>query len=148
MPRAAIVAAARGWLGTPYLHQTSAKGVATDCLGLVRGLYRELVGPEPEKIPPYTPDWAETKAEETFLAGARRHLVPCPVEAMAPGDVLLFRVARRGPAKHAAILSEPGRIIHAYAGHAVTESHLNRWWRARLVAVFSFPGAEEWPNSS
>lgn len=31
-----IVAAARGWIGTPYLHQASLKGVGTDCLGLVR----------------------------------------------------------------------------------------------------------------
>ena len=34
----AVIAAARGWIGTPYLHQASLKGVGTDCLGLVRGV--------------------------------------------------------------------------------------------------------------
>jgi hypothetical protein len=36
--RALIVAAARGWLGTPYRHQASVKGEGADCLGLVRGV--------------------------------------------------------------------------------------------------------------
>ena len=39
---------ARGWLGTPYRHQGSLKGVGCDCLGLVRGIWRELYGEEPE----------------------------------------------------------------------------------------------------
>lgn len=46
--RAAIVAEARAWLGTPYRHQASLKGVGADCLGLVRGVWRAVVGPEPE----------------------------------------------------------------------------------------------------
>ncbi|MFY8139958.1 MAG: peptidase P60, partial [Caulobacter sp.] len=62
MDRARIVAAARGWLGTPYRHQASVKGVGCDCLGLVRGVWRELYGQEPETAPPYRPDWAETGA--------------------------------------------------------------------------------------
>ena len=33
-----IVAAARGWRGTPYRHQASVKHIGTDCLGLVRGV--------------------------------------------------------------------------------------------------------------
>ncbi len=44
---ATIVRRARGWLGTPYHHQASVKGVGCDCLGLIRGLWRELCGPEP-----------------------------------------------------------------------------------------------------
>ena len=38
--------AARAWLGTPYRHQASVKGVGADCLGLVRGLWREVAGAE------------------------------------------------------------------------------------------------------
>ena len=41
-----VVRAARGWIGTPYHHQASVKGVGTDCLGLVRGVWRELYGCE------------------------------------------------------------------------------------------------------
>ena len=46
-----IVAAARGWIGTPYQHQASVKGAGSDCLGLLRGVWRELIGPEPTAIP-------------------------------------------------------------------------------------------------
>ena len=45
--RARIVATARSWLGTPYHHQASLRGVGCDCLGLVRGVWRELYGDEP-----------------------------------------------------------------------------------------------------
>jgi NlpC/P60 family putative phage cell wall peptidase len=40
--RETIVAAARSWFGTPYHHQASVKGVGSDCLGLIRGIWREL----------------------------------------------------------------------------------------------------------
>ena len=50
----AIVQAARGWIGTPYVHQASVKGGGTDCLGLVRGIWREFFGAEPEVMPAYT----------------------------------------------------------------------------------------------
>ena len=46
-----IVALARGWIGTPYLHQTSAKAAGCDCLGLLRGIWREAVGTEPALSP-------------------------------------------------------------------------------------------------
>lgn len=50
--RVRVVEIARRWIGTPYHHQASLKGVGCDCLGLVRGVYRELCGAEPEPMPP------------------------------------------------------------------------------------------------
>lgn len=134
-----IVAAARGWLGTPYRHQASLKGVGCDCLGLVRGVWREVAGEEPERPPPYTPDWAEALGEETLLNAARRWLQEIPVGAAAPGDVLLFRMAMGAPARHCAIVSGPGRILHAYWGRAVCETRLVPWWERRIAAAFRFP---------
>jgi len=49
----AVIEAARGWLGTPYRHQASVKGVGSDCLGLVRGVWREVMGEEPDTTPPW-----------------------------------------------------------------------------------------------
>ena len=139
----AFVQAARGWLGTPYRHQASLKGEGADCLGLVRGVWRETVGAEPTELPAYEPDWAEVGGAETLLAAARRWLIEKPVETMQPGDVLLFRMAEGVPVKHCAVLSEVGgpepRIIHAYWGRAVVESWMGPWWRRRLTAVFAFP---------
>lgn len=142
LARSEIVASARGWLGTPYVHQASAKGQGTDCLGLVRGLYAELYGREPETPPPYTPDWNEARASaEPLLTAARRHLVDLGVTAnVRPGQVLLFRILTSGPAKHCGIAVGEDRFIHAYAGRAVVESWLSRWWVERLAGVFEFPG--------
>lgn len=144
--RAEVVAAARSWLGTPYRHQASVRGVGCDCLGLVRGVWRELYGFEPEAAPAYRADWAETYHEETLLEAARRHLVERPPGQLATGEVVLFRMAPGACVKHAAIVSaveasEPeARIVHAYWGRAAVESWLGPWWRRRLVARFEFPG--------
>ena len=86
----AIVEAARAWLGTPYRHQCSVKGAGTDCLGLLRGVWRDVIGPEPETVPNYSRDWSEPQGEEALWAAAIRHLVPKAPEDEAPGDVLLF----------------------------------------------------------
>ena len=140
---ARIVAAARGWLGTPYLHQASAKGAGADCLGLVRGVWREVCGAEPETPPAYTPDWSEASGREVLWAAAARHLAPVPRAEAGLGDVLLFRMRRNGPAKHLAILSdmrgaEP-RMIHAYSGRGVVENSLGPSWARRVAAAFRFP---------
>jgi putative phage cell wall peptidase, NlpC/P60 family len=95
--RAAALAEALTWRGTPYQHQASLKGAGCDCLGLVRGVWRALYGAEPETPPPYTPDWAEMRGEETLLAAAQRWLVPVAVQDAQAGDVLLFRMAPQGP---------------------------------------------------
>lgn len=144
-----MAAAARGWIGTPYRHQASLKGVGCDCLGLVRGVWRELYGAEPETPPPYRPDWAETGVAETLLAAATRHLTPVAPDRVRPGDVLLFRMSPGACIKHCAIVSAaaPGdpepRIVHAYWGRAVVESWLGPWWRRRLAAAFAFPNMED-----
>ena len=134
-----IVAEARTWLGTPYRHQASLKGVGCDCLGLVRGVWRALLGPEPEAAPAYTPDWAEAGGGEAMAAAAGRHLRAIAVAEARPGDVLLFRWAEGFPAKHAGILVAPGRFIHAHEGAVVAEAPLGRWWRARVAGAYRFP---------
>jgi NlpC/P60 family putative phage cell wall peptidase len=106
--REAIVAAARGFLGTPYHHQASCIGVGTDCLGLIRGVWRELYGPEPEAMPAYTRDWGNATGSEMLLEVGCRHLKRLDAaDAAQPGDVLVFRMRDAGVAKHAGILVEP-----------------------------------------
>lgn len=143
MKRAAIVEEARSWLGTPYRHQASLKGAGCDCLGLVRGVWRGLIGPEPEVPPAYTPDWAEALGEETLMAAARRHLIEIPTGAAHSGDVLIFRIGMGIPAKHCGILSAPDRLVHAYWGRAVAETRMTDWWVRRLAGAFRLPGVED-----
>lgn len=144
--RPTIVSVARAWIGTPYVHQAACKGAGCDCLGLLRGIYREVMGTEPEAPPPYTRDWAERSGRETLREAAHRHLTPIVLSAAAPGDVLLFAFNPRLPAKHCAILTtdigDPAaRIIHAHEHLPVAEVALVPGWRRRIRFAFSFPGA-------
>jgi NlpC/P60 family putative phage cell wall peptidase len=163
--RATIVTIARTWLGTPYHHQASMKGVGTDCIGLVRGVWRELYGCEPQALPAYTRDWAEAHGRETLLEAARRHLIEVGVSEARPGDVLIFRWRRATLAKHCAILAEPplpacgervgvrgsrkgkpiacGTMIHAREGAPVSEVSLSPWWHRHLAGAFMFPALAE-----
>lgn len=140
MTGAEIVAIARSWVGTPYHHQASLKGVGTDCLGLVRGIWREIHAAEPEKIPPYTPSWSESSGAERMLEGARRHMREMTAGAMAPGDILLFRIREGAVAKHAGVLTTPSHMIHAQEGVPVCEVAVSPWWRRRIAGVFRIPG--------
>jgi NlpC/P60 family putative phage cell wall peptidase len=138
-----IVAAARGWIGTPYVHQASLKGVGCDCLGLLRGVWREVVGSEPEAAPPYSPDWAEAAALnglrlEPLAEAAARHLIPIAADGFSAGDVLLFRWRDGLPAKHCGIAATASSMVHAHEGAAVTEVPLGLW-RRRIAYAFRFP---------
>lgn len=137
-----IVGRARGWLGTPYLHQASCKGAGTDCLGLLRGLWREVYGREPRAVPPYTQDWAEPTGREELLLAAEAVLLPQMGGIEAAGDVLVFRMRPGSVAKHlgvAAMVGEVPTFIHAYSGHGVVESALTDPWRRKIAARFRFP---------
>lgn len=139
---ALIVETARGWLGTPYLHQASLKGVGTDCLGLVRGVWRELAGSEPEAPPAYAPDWGEASGAESLLDAARRHLVEIKLSDLSAGDVVLFRMVATSPAKHCGILGERNgskTLVHAWSRHRVAEVPFDRAWQRRLAFAFRFP---------
>ncbi|MDG3042864.1 NlpC/P60 family protein [Roseicyclus marinus] len=138
----AVVTAARGWIGTPYVHQASCRGAGCDCLGLLRGVWREVVGAEPEAVPAYTADWSEAGGEERLWAAALRHLQQKPLAEASVGDVLLFRMRDEGVAKHLGLQGEIGpeaSFIHAYSGRGVVESALTPPWARRVVARFAFP---------
>jgi NlpC/P60 family putative phage cell wall peptidase len=134
-----IVALARSWLGTPYCHQASLKGVGCDCLGLVRGVYAEAYGRPAEEPPPYSRDWAEASGRETMIEAASRHLICVDPRDAQPGDVLIFRMRTGAMAKHAAIMTGPEKMIHAIEGAPVSEVYISPWWRRRIAAAFRFP---------
>ena len=133
-----IVASARGWIGTPYIHQASLQGVGCDCLGLLRGVWREVVGAEPEAVSVYTPDWAEAQGEEMLAGAGYRHFDCIDIGEATAGDIVLFRWRAGLPAKHVGILSSPRSIIHAHEGAAVCEVPLSGWWRRRIAFAFRF----------
>jgi NlpC/P60 family putative phage cell wall peptidase len=134
-----IVRIAASWIGTPYRHQASVKTRGTDCLGLIRGIWRELYGAEPLSFLPYSRDYGEFAASEPIARLACRYLEPLDPQEARPGDVMLFRWPRQAVAKHLGILSASNRVIHAWERAGVVEVNLHQGWRARIIGYFRFP---------
>lgn len=137
-----VVLAARRWLGTPYHDQASLIGAGCDCLGLARGVWREVVGPEPFALPPYGRGWGEAGSHELVADGARTAMIEVDPVALDPGTVLIFRMHHAAIAKHVGIVSAPARFIHAYERRGVVEIDLDRPWRRRIAFAFLFPATE------
>ncbi|MBL1435862.1 MAG: C40 family peptidase [Rhodobacteraceae bacterium] len=140
-----IVKATRLWVGTPYHDQASVRGVGCDCLGLLRGVWRDVVGPEPMPVPPYSRDWGEAGPIEVLAEAARAAMAELEISEACTGDVILFRMRAGSIAKHVGILSgkdrsgRPHQFIHAYERTGVIEEHLTNAWQRRIAFAFRFP---------
>lgn len=139
MKRDDIVASARAWLGTPYRHQAATRGAGCDCLGLLRGVWREMFGEEPMDVPNYRADWRDARHKVGLLEVAETLLVPAGREERL-GQVVLFRLGRTVAPRHCGILAGEGRFIHAQEGLGVIEANLTEGWRRRIAARYDFPG--------
>jgi NlpC/P60 family putative phage cell wall peptidase len=115
--RAAVVAAARQWIGTPYHVCADVKGVGCDCAMLLVRVFVDLGLVAPFDPRPYSSDWHLHRSEEVYLRLLleRAH----PVEAPEPGDVVLFRYGRCF--SHGGIITNarPLTIVHAFAAAGV-----------------------------
>jgi NlpC/P60 family putative phage cell wall peptidase len=134
-----IITTARTWLGTPYHHQGSVKGVGCDCVGLVRGVYREVYNVEPPELINYSVDWGDANGNEDMVEAANKYLIPIKVEDADAGSVILIRWKLRRVAKHCMILTSKEKAIHAYNNAPVSEIWLNQWWRDKIVYAYNFP---------
>jgi len=133
----AMVAAARGALGTRWMHQGRLPGVGLDCVGLVVVAAR-AAGIELEHVPDYgrLPDGVRLRAA-LEARGVRVALA----EAQ-PGDVALMAFAQ-WPIHLGLLADYPGggwSLVHAYAGaRRVVEHRLDALWAARVQGVYRFP---------
>jgi len=134
-----VVATARSWLGTPYHDQASLRGVGCDCLGLARGVWRDVVGNEPFPIPPYSRDWGETGPHEVLANGAASMLIPIAMSDVGPGALVLFRMSPRAIAKYVGILTSSDRFIHSCERLGVVEEILTPTSARKIAFAFLFP---------
>ena len=123
---ATVVAATLDWLGTPYHDQASRRGAGCDCLGLARGVWRDVVGPEPLPIPPYSRDWGEAGPREVLAEAARQMMIEIEPGEAGPGALLLFRMRAGAIAKHIGIVTGTERFVHAYERLGIIEEPLTR----------------------
>lgn len=134
-----VIHAAIGWIGTPYHDQASLKRVGCDCLGLARGVWREVCGEEPAALPPYTRDWGEVGTRETFAESIRPYMIEISPAEAGPGALVLFSMRAGAPAKHCGILLPGGLFIHAYERRGVIIMAYDRAWQRRARFAFLYP---------
>jgi NlpC/P60 family putative phage cell wall peptidase len=79
-------------------------------------------------------------------------MLPVPMDARQPGDLLLFRMRPGAIAKHVGILTGPDQFLHAYERLGVIEEPLTPAWARCIAFVFRFPrprqSARQMRNSS
>ncbi len=113
--RAAVQAAARKWLGTPYHHAADIPGVGIDCGMLIVRVFVDTRLVAPFDPRPYPPDFFLHRSDERYLGWVFDRAKE--VSEPTPGDVVVFRHGRTF--SHGGIvLPERGqglRIIHASA---------------------------------
>jgi cell wall-associated NlpC family hydrolase len=125
--RAAIVAEAVSWIGTPFHHEARVKGAGVDCAMLLAEVYERAGIVGRIEIPHYPPDWHLHRDAERFLMRLLEHAreIAGPPQ---PGDVALFRYGRCF--SHGAIVVAWPRVVHAnFLARAVT------WGDARLAPL-------------
>lgn len=111
--RAAILAEARTWLGTPFHNGQGVKGAGVDCLYLLYRVYVDFAHVVPEfDVPVYRPQWFLHKDEALYLKGVARYAKRIKLEDSLPADFVMFKFGRH--AAHGAILIDQRTIIHAY----------------------------------
>ena len=135
--REKIVLATMAWVGTPYRHQASKRGVGCDCLGLLRGVWREVIGDEPVIVPPYSADWRDKNHAGALEMAAQTYLKRSADKPQV-GDVILFKMIRNLPPKHCAIMVERDVFVHAQEHIGVVEAGLSKAWARRISGIYSF----------
>lgn len=139
--RAQIVAEARRWLKTRWLHQGRLLGVGVDCVGLayeVGKAFRQF-GEPPPPLPPYE----RVTADNLMLRLCEQFLLRRPGRLPAVGSVVAMRFDK--VQRHMGIVGDyPGgglSLIHAYAvNREVVEHRINEEWSDRIVVCWDFVG--------
>lgn len=113
--RGAVIAEARTWLRTPWVHQAAIKGEAVDCAMFLISVFHRAGVIEWYDPRPYPRSWFVHQDEERFLNAIVHHF-RCEEVAPAaarPGDLFMYRIGRCYA--HGAILVAPELVVHSFA---------------------------------
>lgn len=138
-----IVAEARSWCGTKFHDQAALKGVGCDCIGLIRGVGKELGIPEADAFANDSrfAGYARLSVPRLMILGCDSYLDRISIADALPGDIALASVEIEP--QHFAFISslDPPRVIHAYiqAGRVV-ENIVDDFWRGHVLRMYRFRG--------
>lgn len=128
--RALIIRKAREWLGTPYHHQASLKGVGCDCAGLVIGVYAELG----MNLPNVPTDYSATPSNGTLISTVSSY--GYEVAVPLPGDVMVLKFLNE---PHHLAFYAGNSMIHSYAPVGrVVEHAIDTKWARRIVGYWRY----------
>lgn len=146
MRRSEIVAAARGTLGTPWLHQGRVNGLALDCAGVPVHVAKTL-GVSMDPLYELT-RYGRLPVPAEMRAALDANLDRVRTADIQPGDVVWMRFD--GEPQHLAIVGNYVHgglsLIHAYNGaglNKVVEHRLDETWRRRIVAAWKYREIDE-----
>ena len=139
--RAAVVAEALSWIGTPYHHAQAVKGRGVDCaLSLIEWFARagviERFDPRP-----YSASWFLHRGEERFLNCIAHYADRLPDAAtVLPADIALYRYGRC--TAHGALVVDETFVVHACVAarrverreRAALAEKCAGYWRVRAFA--------------
>lgn len=121
--RAAIVAEARGWLGTPYHNCADIRGVGVDCGMLLVRVFVDAGLCPPFDPRPYPIDWHLHRSDERYLGFVFDR--SAQVAEPQAGDVMVFRYGRCYSHGGLVTKADPLTIVHAYhPAHRVLEEEI------------------------
>lgn len=109
--RAAVVAEALTWRGTPYHPHARIKGVGVDCAQIVAAVYFNVGLIPAYETPAYSQQWHLHRDGERYIMEVLKFAAEVPLDHARPADVILFKYGRAF--SHGGILVEPNRIVHA-----------------------------------
>ena len=135
-----VVAEARSWIGTKFVHGAGVKGAGCDCAHLVSEVYVKLGLIPPFEYPIYGPDFfRHGEDQEKFIIAHLKTVCREVTESEAgPGDTAVVKFGR--VYSHCVILTGHGWGIQAWpSASRVSEINLREesLWRSRDRRYFS-----------
>lgn len=128
-----IVAEALEWLGTPWFHGQSLKGIGTDCVGFIAGvgikvgfLPSDFILENYERIP-----------RNNFLVKFIETILTRVEDSPRKGDVLVFR--KSGVNGHVGIYLGDGEYIHADSTNGVIKTYIHEY---PPVLIYRVPNSD------
>lgn len=109
--RAAVVAAAESWIGTPYVHAGRVKGCGVDCATLLAEVFTEAGAMDTVKLDYYPSDWHLHRNHERYLEELGRYAQEIEGPPL-PGDVVVWKIGRTF--SHGGIVTAWPNFIHSY----------------------------------
>lgn len=148
--RAAVVAEAYSWIGTPYRLGARVKGAGCDCATFIAEVLIACGLAQREDLGVYSQDWFFHDQTDRYLLRLLRHTtktleaVAFRSFAAAPGDVVLTRTHSSKVYSHGGVVTAWPRLVHAIAPKVEEiDASTHPLWACRHIALFTC-----WPQTS